>query len=419
MSTGLASFIQGIPVIDVHEHHMPDLTPGREIGLRQLLEESYAGWTQNRPYPLPGEAPVTLGSTDSGPGNWAGISAYVEASGANASVRNMVRSLAELYGVEGGEITKDNWERLDREIRKRNADPSWSGSVMDRAGIQTALSDPYRDPLMDAQKCLGARYLSVFRINAFAVGWHPDSRDHNGNSGRELLARLGRKPRSFDEYLESLPAILDSLSGLHKVGLKNALAYDRPVDFDTLDREAARAAWGKTDPTAYERKAFGDCVVDRICELAGERDIPFQMHLGSALIRGSRPLNAAGLIERHPRTRFLLMHLGWPWSGELLGMAFVYRNIWLDLTWSWLLSPTRFTNAFHEAIESLPDESRMMLGGDTWHAEEAYGAISGARRLITEALERKVEEGYFKARDAERLAVKILRENAKAFFALP
>jgi 20S proteasome alpha/beta subunit len=61
----------------------------------------------------------------------------------------------------------------------------------------------------------------------------------------------------------------------------------------------------------------------------------------------------------------------------------------------------------------------MMLGGDTWHAEEAYGAISGARRLITEALERKVEEGYFKARDAERLAVKILRENAKAFFALP
>jgi predicted TIM-barrel fold metal-dependent hydrolase len=130
-------------------------------------------------------------------------------------------------------------------------------------------------------------------------------------------------------------------------------------------------------------------------------------------------LNAAGLIERHPRTRFLLMHLGWPWSGELLGMAFVYRNIWLDLTWSWLLSPTRFTNAFHEAIESLPDESRMMLGGDTWHAEEAYGAISGARRLITEALERKVEEGYFKARDAERLAVKILRENAKAFFALP
>ncbi len=418
MSTGLASFIQGIPVIDVHEHHMPDATPGREVGLIQLLEESYAGWTQSRPYPLPGEPPVTSGSTTVGPGDWARIAAYVETSGSSAAVRNVVRSLAELYSLDGGEITQANWERLDREIRRRHADPGWSGSVMDKAGIQTAISDPYRDPLMDSQKCLGARYRSVFRINAFAVGWHPDSRDHNGNSGRELLARLGRKPSSFDEYLECLPAILDSLPGLHQVGLKNALAYDRPVNFDTLDAEAAREAWNKPDPTPYERKAFGDCVVDRICGLAGERDVPFQMHLGSALIRGSRPLDAAGLIERHPRTRFLLMHLGYPWSGELIGMAFVYRNIWLDLTWSWLLSPTRFTHAFHEAVEVLPDESRMMLGGDTWHAEEAYGAIRSARRLIAEALERKVETGYFTGRDAERLAVRIFRENAKAFFRL-
>jgi hypothetical protein len=99
-------------------------------------------------------------------------------------------------------------------------------------------------------------------------------------------------------------------------------------------------------------------------------------------------------------------------------MAFVYRNIWIDLTWSWILSPTRFTSAFAEAIEVLTDDSRMMIGGDTWHAEEAYGAISGARRLIGEVLESKVASGYFGRRDAERLARKVLRENASAFFRL-
>ena len=88
------------------------------------------------------------------------------------------------------------------------------------------------------------------------------------------------------------------------------------------------------------------------------------MHLGTAIIRGSHPLNAASLIERHPRTRFLLMHLAYPWSHDLLGMAFVYRNIWLDLTWSLLLSPSHFKLALHEAIEMLPDESRMMIGGE-------------------------------------------------------
>ena len=147
MGGDLARFIGSIPVIDVHEHHMLDENPGRQIGLRQLLKESYAGWTQKPPYPLPGEPRVTLGST----------------------------------------------------------------------------SPP----------------------------------------------------------------------------------------------QASMSIW----------KAFGDCVVDRLCRLAGERDIPFQMHLGSALIRGSRPLAVAGRIERRPRTRFLLMHLAYPWTGELLGMAFVYRNI--------------------------------------------------------------------------------------------
>jgi hypothetical protein len=418
MSGDLARFIRSVPVVDVHEHHMPDEDPGRQVGLLRILEESYAGWTQKRPYPLPQEPPVTLGSASDSRGTWADIAPYVEGSGTNAAVRNMVRALCELYEIRAGEITEGNWERLDSEVRRRNSDPGWSAAVMEKAGIQTAVSDPYRDPLMDARKALGERYRSVLRINAFAFGWHPDARDHNGQNGRALMARLGLSPASFDEYMEALSSILDRLPGLNKVGLKNALAYDRSLDFDTLDREAARAAWGKRSPNEHEKKAFGDCVVDRLCRLAGERDIPVQMHLGSALIRGSRPLNAAGLIERHPRTRFLLMHLAYPWSGELLGMAFVYRNIWIDLTWSWILSPTRFRGAFREAVEVLPDESRMMMGGDTWHAEEAYGAVGSARRLIAESLEAMVREGAFHRRDAERLAMKVLRDNAKTFFRL-
>ena len=417
MSTGLARFIGSIPVIDVHEHHMPDPI-GRRLGLLQLLQESYAGWTQARPYPLPDEPPVTVGSTSDGPAAWHDIAPFVEGSGTNAAVRSLVRALCELYGVGSGQITEANHEKLDREIRRRNADPSWSAEVMGRAGIQTAISDPYLDPLLDARRALGERYRSVLRINAFAFGWHPEARDHNGNNGLALMGRLGLVPASFEEYLEALPLVLDRLPSLNKLGLKNALAYDRCVDFDTLDQAAARQAWGRPRPSEHEKKAFGDCVVDHLCRLAGERGIPLQMHLGSALIRGSRPMKAAGLIERHPRTRFLLMHLAYPWSGELLGMAFVYRNIWIDLTWSWLLSPTRFRQAFREAVEVLPNESRMMLGGDSWHAEEAYGAIRGARALIAGSLEAMVREGSFRRRDAERLSVKIFHDNAQGFFGL-
>jgi hypothetical protein len=56
MDKHFARFVQGVPVVDVHEHHMPEENPGRSVGLLQILEESYAGWTQVRPYPLPGDS---------------------------------------------------------------------------------------------------------------------------------------------------------------------------------------------------------------------------------------------------------------------------------------------------------------------------------------------------------------------------
>src|SRR5205814_3119605 len=143
-----------------------------------------------------------------------------------------------------------------------------------------------------------------------------------------------------------LPAVLaalgDELAGGDPGELKGAVAYAPGRCFRHPPDALARRGSGRPEPSPDERKAFGDFVVDRLCALAGERDVPVQMHLGTALVRGSHPLNAAGLVERHPGTRFLLMHLGYPWSRDLLGMAFAYRNIWLDLTWSFLLSPSHF-----------------------------------------------------------------------------
>ena len=110
------------------------------------------------------------------------------------------------------------------------------------------------------------------------------------------------------------------------------------------------------------------------------------------------------------------MHLAYPWSSELLALAFVYRNIWIDLTWSFLLSPTHFARAFHEAIEILPDETRMMLGGDNWHAEESFATFALARKLISKALDEKISDGYFRSTDAQRLAERIFHRNAREFF---
>ena len=420
MTDDLRSYVLDLPVFDVHEHHMPEILGNQDVGLIELFWQSYGGWTQARPYPLASETHFEDPMFASvGGGGWEEVARFVEHSGSNAFIRNLIRTLTDLYDVGEDSITPDNWERLDTEIRRRHRDGAWQSEVLDRARIDRIITDPFNDPLLDAHEALGERYCSVLRINALAFGWHPESLDHNGNSAHRFAQQIGHRLDSFDDYLAMLEVLMDTMGERHQIGLKNALAYDRSINFDDVDEELARQAWGQRDPTPEQRKAFGDVIVDRLCGLAGERDVPFQMHLGSAQIRGSHPMNAAGLIDRHPKTRFLLMHLAFPWSRDLLGLAFVYRNIWLDLTWSALLCPTYFKQSLHEAIEVLPDESRLMIGGDNWHVEETYGAIHLMRRLIGEVLQEKVDSGYFKPDDARRLARKILSENASQFFGEP
>jgi uncharacterized protein len=419
MAESISEYVGRLPIVDVHEHHMPGTFLNRDVGLLDLLNQSYAGWTQERPYPLPSEGreedPMIAASREA---TWERIEPFVIGSGSNHFVRNLVHGLDELYGLKGAGITRDNWRDLDRDIRRRHADPEWPHEVMRRAGVKHIITDCYANPLLDARQELGPHYQAVLRINALAMGWHPDRRDHNGNSAFEFAEKLGLKCESFEDFCQVLEELVKTLGDRGQVALKNALAYDRDIRFDDPDEAQARKAWRKADPAPDEQKAFGDFVVDRLCRLAGERDIPVQMHLGTAIILGSHPLHAAGLIERHPRTRFLLMHLAYPWSTDLLGMAFVYRNIWIDLTWSFLLSPSHFQRAFHEAIEVLPDESRMMFGGDNWHAEESFATFRTARRLIAEVLQEKIDSGYFTVADAQRLARKIFAENAPAFFGL-
>lgn len=417
MSETISDFVNACQVVDVHEHHMPEVAHSRDVNLLKLFQQSYAAWTS---HVLPSEPKATteMVSIPPEPTTWEALAPFLERSGSNAFVRNLVRGVAELYGVADTGITRDNWEAVDASVRLRHKEATWSSEVIGRAAIGRIVTDPFLDPLMDPRPVLGQSYDAVLRINAFALGWHPESRDHNGNCGHTLLRRLGLEVKTFDDYCDAIRELVAGCARRNHVALKNALAYDRDLSFDEPNEELARQAWGQRSPSPAARKAFCDFVVDLFCQLAGEADLPVQTHLGTAIISGSHPLRMTGLIERHPRTRFLLMHLAYPWSRDLLGIAFVYRNVWLDLCWSFLLSPSHFKLALHEAIEVLPDESRMMIGGDCLHVEETFAAIQGGRRLIGEVLNEKVANGYFRSRDAERLAIRILGKNAKEFFRL-
>src|SRR5437870_11110611 len=110
----IRDFVASIGIVDVHEHHMPEILLNPEVNLLQLFQQSYAGWTQARPYTLPSEKRDTdpmLVTT--GPTTWEALAPFIENSGSNSFVRNLVRAITELHGDGEFAITRYNWEALD------------------------------------------------------------------------------------------------------------------------------------------------------------------------------------------------------------------------------------------------------------------------------------------------------------------
>src|SRR5262245_45657442 len=102
----IRDFVATTGIVDVHEHHMPEILLSPEVNLLQLFQQSYAGWTQARPYTLPSETrdsdPMLVGT---GPTTWEALAPYLESSGSNSFVRNLVRAIIELHGNGESGIT--------------------------------------------------------------------------------------------------------------------------------------------------------------------------------------------------------------------------------------------------------------------------------------------------------------------------
>src|SRR5712691_3546964 len=107
MPQSIRDFIAATGIVDVHEHHMPDILLHPEVNLLQLFQQSYAGWTQARPYTLPAEtrdSDPMLAAVD--PTSWEALAPFLEHSGSNAFVRNLARAVTELYGAGETIITR-------------------------------------------------------------------------------------------------------------------------------------------------------------------------------------------------------------------------------------------------------------------------------------------------------------------------
>ena len=198
-------------------------------------------------------------------------------------------------------------------------------------------------------------------------------------------------------------------------------AYSRTLQFDKVPVERAARAFGRkrSELTPQEIKDFEDFIMWRLVALAAQYDLPYQIHTGDGRIQGSSPMLLLDMIEANPKTKFCLMHGGFPWVGETGAIAFKEmgkaKNVWIDSCWLPTISYTMAKRALHEWLELVPSD-RILWGSDESHAEGIYAAAEFMRRCLGEVLVEKIEGGDLNEQQAMRIAKQIMRDNALELF---
>lgn len=418
LHTELAAEAKAGPVIDTHEHIRPR-EPGAYDGLFALWEESYVA-ADFASAGMPSSV-WEIAAEDEGR-TWEQIRPYVERVENTAYYRSLVVACQELYGLSDPAITDDNWQAVSQAIRDRGGREDWPEQVFNRAGIRHALQDTYWDPLPEELPMGGTFLVRVMRINMFVVAPLRGMRDHNDNSPYDYEERFGIQVRSLADYLELFEAMLDWHLARGTVALKSALAYDRELFFHEVPRDEAERLWQADDRSPQAVTTLGDFIMHHILDRAQARHVPIQVHTGylagGGYLAGRDPKQLTNLFIKYPRLRFDLFHGGYPFTGELAFLGKHFPNVYVDLCWLPIISPSAARAYLHEWIEQVPI-NKILWGGDCGRADAAYGALRCGQEVVARVLAEKVQAGSMASEAAFRAVRKVFHDNAwELFFGL-
>jgi predicted TIM-barrel fold metal-dependent hydrolase len=331
----------------------------------------------------------------------------------------------DLYGVDG--ICSETYGELSDRIRERNREGLYRWVLKERSGIDVSINDTVN---VDVDRSL---FAPVYRFGEFL-----NVRD------RTSLEALGRKAggpiHTLGDMVSALKAEMGRLAP-RIVGVKIGLAYSRPISFEKVRFSEAEEAFNaiyrvegmrvSDDPEywklvpeypGYEAlRPMQDYLVHAMIGEAERRGLPVQIHTGlqegnENVVFHSNPELLINLFMEYGDCRFDIFHGSWPYWEELGAIAKNFPNVYIDMCWMHIISPSRSRSALGDWLDEVPANKIMGFGGDYLFVEGSYGHSVIARENVARVLASKVEEGVYPMERAKTYASWILRENPMRLF---
>jgi predicted TIM-barrel fold metal-dependent hydrolase len=211
------------------------------------------------------------------------------------------------------------------------------------------------------------------------------------------------------------------------------MAYVRSLSYDRHPRADAERAFNEFLAAvllaegdtlgAIPGKPMQDFTMHWLLAEANRRGWVWQVHTGilegtGNQLPNSDPLRLSSLFLEYPDVRFDLFHIGYPWQQQVSALAKMFPNVFIDMCWAHIISPTASINALCEWVDSVPLNKISAFGGDYCFVDGVYGHQLMARHNVSVSLARKVDEGVMDVDEAKEAARMLFVDNPRNLFGL-
>lgn len=325
-------------------------------------------------------------------------------------------AIRELYGVD--ELTEQSIPAVQRGYEKTRRAGFYQHILQDRARIESCQinrlgGEPFKQSDMPTFLMYDIGFVGMF----------------SGPNLRQYAPPTGIDVKSLADWHRVIDWWFDRY-GKYAVAVKSQNAYNRDIDYERVPAEQAEPIFRKSlrkDPLSREeRKRLEDHLFWYAVDRATALDLPVKLHTGYYAGDNSMPLSrlrlnagsAADLCRQSPDTKFVFMHICYPYYEELLALAKQWTNAHVDMCWAWIINPIAAKDYLKKHIVCAPINKLLPFGGDYIPVEPVLGHAALARRGIAQALAELVDEGWLTLTDALDLVDPILHGNARRIFRL-
>ncbi len=331
-----------------------------------------------------------------------------------------------LYNVDG--LNERTYKDLETKLRSANKAGLYKWVLKEKAGVDLSILD---NETVDVDRSL---FAPVIRFDEFIL-----LKERGDIEALERKCEM--KIHSLSDLTKALRLHFKKLSK-SIVGVKIALAYRRPINFEKTTTADAERVFNKIysqkvfrrielpdgarmnipEGISFEEaKPLQDFVVHNVLQLSGTYQLPVQIHTGlqegnENMVASSNPVHLVNLFMEYKEVKFDVFHGGYPYTSELATLAKNFPNVYVDLCWLHIISPTVARRVLSELIDTVPSNKILGFGGDYRFVEGVYGHALLARENTARVLAEKVEEDNFTQKEALLLAQRLLRDNANELY---